>query len=124
MLSPTTDRDRITIEELERLLKDMEQSVLILDARSERSYLDSDQQAAGALRIDPDRSVRDMRARNVSSDTFLIAFCACPNDKTSVHVAHELREAGWPRAYALTGGWQAWLDASRAVEAKDTTAVA
>jgi 3-mercaptopyruvate sulfurtransferase SseA len=26
-------------------------------------------------------------------------------------VAHELRKAGWSRAYAFVGGWQAWLDA-------------
>jgi 3-mercaptopyruvate sulfurtransferase SseA len=26
-------------------------------------------------------------------------------------VALELQRAGWPRARALVGGWQAWLDA-------------
>jgi 3-mercaptopyruvate sulfurtransferase SseA len=26
-------------------------------------------------------------------------------------VARELRKAGWPKAVALTGGWQAWIDA-------------
>jgi 3-mercaptopyruvate sulfurtransferase SseA len=26
-------------------------------------------------------------------------------------VAFELRKAGWPKAVALIGGWQAWVDA-------------
>ncbi|MES2463905.1 MAG: rhodanese-like domain-containing protein, partial [Armatimonadota bacterium] len=112
------DTDRITIGELELLLRHGDEPVLILDARSQRSYLDSDQLAVGALRIDPDRAVRDVRGRNVSPDTWIIAFCACPNDKTSVRIVGELREAGWPRAYALTGGWQAWIDSGRPVEAK------
>jgi rhodanese-related sulfurtransferase len=121
---PAADTDRITIDELERLLRDGNAPVLLIDARSERSYLDSDQQAVGAVRINPDRPVRDLRARNVSSDTIIVAFCACPNDKTSVHVAGELREAGWPRAYALTGGWQAWIDSGGPTEPKNSAAIA
>jgi NhaP-type Na+/H+ or K+/H+ antiporter/rhodanese-related sulfurtransferase len=118
-LAPAPGSERMTLEELERLQNESEQPVLVLDARSQRSYLDSNQNMAGALRIDPDRPVRDVRARNISPDTTIVAFCACPNDKTSVHVAHELRDAGFPRAYALAGGWQAWLDAGKPVEVKE-----
>jgi rhodanese-related sulfurtransferase len=34
-------------------------------------------------------------------------------------VALELRKAGWRRAVALAGGWQAWIDAGLAVVAKE-----
>jgi rhodanese-related sulfurtransferase len=121
---PSADTNRITIGELEQLLRDGDEPVLLLDARSQRSYLDSDLQAVSAVRIDPERSVRDLRAQNVSPGTIIVAFCACPNDKTSVHVAGELREAGWPRAYALTGGWQAWIDSGGPTEPKNSAAIA
>jgi NhaP-type Na+/H+ or K+/H+ antiporter/rhodanese-related sulfurtransferase len=117
-LTLAPDTERITLEQLDQLQKQYPESVLILDARSHRSYLDSDQQIPGAIRIDPDRPVRDVKAMNVSPDTWIIAFCACPNDKTSVYAAGELREAGFPRAHALTGGWDGWLEAGRPVEAK------
>jgi rhodanese-related sulfurtransferase len=120
---PAADTDRVTIDELERLLRDGNEPVLLLDARSERNYLDSDLQAVGTVRIDPDRPVRDLRARNVLPNTIIVAFCACPNDKTSVHVAGELREAGWPRSYALTGGWQAWVDAGKPTEPRNSVSI-
>jgi len=34
-------------------------------------------------------------------------------------VARELRDAGWPDARALVGGWSAWLDAGLPVEPKE-----
>ncbi|WP_373323982.1 rhodanese-like domain-containing protein [Dictyobacter formicarum] len=33
-------------------------------------------------------------------------------------MAQELRRAGWPRAYALTGGWDAWKAAGLPIEPK------
>jgi NhaP-type Na+/H+ or K+/H+ antiporter len=111
---PSADTDRITIGELEQLLRDGDEPVLLLDARSERSYLDSDLQAVGAVRIDPDRPVRDLRARNVSQETITVAFCACPNDKTSVYVAGELREAGWPAPmHSPAAGRPGWTQVNR-----------
>ena len=31
-------------------------------------------------------------------------------------MALQLRRAGWPKARALVGGWNAWLDENRATE--------
>ena len=33
-------------------------------------------------------------------------------------MALELRRAGWPRAVALTGGWDAWIAAGLPVQAR------
>ena len=31
-------------------------------------------------------------------------------------MARQLRKAGWPKARALIGGWQAWIDAGMPLE--------
>jgi len=35
-------------------------------------------------------------------------------------VAQELRQAGWKKARALTGGWTAWREAGLPVETRTT----
>jgi NhaP-type Na+/H+ or K+/H+ antiporter/rhodanese-related sulfurtransferase len=109
--------ERMPIEELQRLMASGE-PVFVLDARSERSFLDSASFAGGAIRIDPDRAVKDVTQLKVPKDARIVPFCACPNDKTSVAVAQELRKAGWPKTQALLGGWEAWQHAGLPVEVK------
>jgi rhodanese-related sulfurtransferase len=109
--------DRITIPEMLRL-RDAGETVVLLDARSDRTFLDSDFLAAGAIRIDPNRPVTAARKAEIPHDAWVVPFCACPNDRTSVAVAEELRDAGWPRARALQGGWEAWQEAGLPVESK------
>lgn len=38
-------------------------------------------------------------------------------------MAQELQRAGWPRARALVGGWQAWLDAGLPVAPREAEPV-
>lgn len=109
--------DRITVVEMRRL-QDAGEPVVLLDARSERTFNDSDSLASGAVRIDPNRPVDYVSKQEIPRDTWIVAFCACPNDRTSMHAADELRQAGWPRARALTGGWEAWQAAHLPVEPK------
>jgi 3-mercaptopyruvate sulfurtransferase SseA len=40
------------------------------------------------------------------------------NEATSARVARELKQAGWPKARALVGGWNAWREAGLPVEPK------
>jgi 3-mercaptopyruvate sulfurtransferase SseA len=40
------------------------------------------------------------------------------DEATSARVARELRRAGWPKARALVGGWQAWRGEGLPVEPK------
>ena len=37
-------------------------------------------------------------------------------------MAHELKKAGWKKAVALIGGWQAWVDAGLPVGPLDEDA--
>lgn len=111
------DGERITVPELRRLW-DTGQPVVVFDVRSERTFNDSDFLAGGAVRVDPNRAAGQAAALAIPEDTWIVAFCACPNDRTSVHVAGELRQAGWPRARALVGGWDAWQEAGLPRELK------
>jgi 3-mercaptopyruvate sulfurtransferase SseA len=38
-------------------------------------------------------------------------------------VARELQKAGWSKARALIGGWEAWQSAGMPIEAKSAVAV-
>jgi len=49
--------------------------VLLLDVRTERTYLDSDAMAEGAIRLDPDRAVQAAAARALPKDAWLAAYC-------------------------------------------------
>jgi hypothetical protein len=41
---------------------------------------------------------------------YIAVFCACPEDKTAERVSKELRAAGWRRAFAVKGGWDALVE--------------
>jgi NhaP-type Na+/H+ or K+/H+ antiporter/rhodanese-related sulfurtransferase len=111
------DEARISIAEMERR-KEAGEEILLLDVRKDRSYGASAVTAAGAVRLHPDHILEDTRKHNLSHTALLIAFCKCPDEETSLRVVGELREAGWEKARALTGGWQAWEAAGLPTEAK------
>jgi len=103
-----SERGLISIEEMRRM-QESGAPVIVLDARTDRSYDGNGENAAGAIRFLPDRAAGPQAASlGLSRDAWLIPFCACPNDETAVRVAEELRQAGWPRARALEGGWEGW----------------
>ncbi|HZR46417.1 MAG TPA: cation:proton antiporter, partial [Candidatus Manganitrophaceae bacterium] len=100
--------ETISVGEMQRLQEEGRQ-VIVLDARTERSYEGLAENAEGAVRFFPDRAAgTQATALRLPRNAWLIPFCACPNDETSIRVAKELREAGWPQARALDGGWEAW----------------
>lgn len=101
--------DKTISVEAMRELQEKGAPIFILDARTDRSYQGIAENAAGAIRFLPDRPAgQQAKGLNLPQDAWLIPFCACPNDETSIRVAEELRQAGWPRALALDGGWEAW----------------
>ncbi|MDC4206864.1 MAG: cation:proton antiporter [Candidatus Manganitrophus sp.] len=101
-------RDLISIAEM-RQIQETGAPVVILDARTERSYQGNNENAVGTIRFLPEQAVGPQaKALGLPREALLIPFCACPNDETSIRVAQELRQAGWPRARALEGGWEAW----------------
>ncbi|MEO7717634.1 MAG: cation:proton antiporter [Capsulimonas sp.] len=109
--------DRITVAEMQRL-QDAGQHVVILDVRSERTFNDSDLLATGVTRIDYHHAAEYAAKTGIPKDAWIILFCACPDDKTSVYTAGEMRKAGWTRTYALRDGWDAWREAGLPVTAK------
>jgi NhaP-type Na+/H+ or K+/H+ antiporter len=67
-----TDPEYISIEEYQALIK-AGANVIVADVRTARTFDDST--AAGAVRIDPDRSVYDARAKAVPQGAMIAAYC-------------------------------------------------
>jgi hypothetical protein len=72
---PQAGADRISIEELRRLLRQGE-PVVLLDVRTERSFGASDLQASGAIRLPPDHVAERAEELGLPRDAWLVAFCA------------------------------------------------
>jgi NhaP-type Na+/H+ or K+/H+ antiporter len=66
--------ERITLEEVARLEQQGRPHVL-LDVRTERSYRDDTEKAAGARRFPPDEAVRLARERRLDPDATLVLYC-------------------------------------------------
>ena len=67
--------ERITIEELRRL-QQSGAPVIVADVRTERSYRDDPNIAAGAIRLPPDDAVRLARERRLDQHATLVLYCA------------------------------------------------
>ncbi|TAJ99286.1 MAG: hypothetical protein EPO39_16840 [Candidatus Manganitrophaceae bacterium] len=107
-LAESAGEGLISVEEMRRV-QQTGAPVVVLDARTDRSFEGNNENAEGAIRFLPDRAAgQQATILGFSKEAWLIPFCACPNDETAVRVAEELRQAGWPRARALEGGWEAW----------------
>ena len=74
-LAYLSDPEYITIDQVADAMKSRI-PVVVLDARSERSYEDSDETVAGSIRLSPDTAVADARRLNVPRDAVLPVFCA------------------------------------------------
>ena len=75
-VAPAADvAERITIGELKEL-RQRGEDIVVVDVRAARSYAESDLQAKGAVRLDPDDPVRDARAQRLSQRATLVVYCA------------------------------------------------
>jgi rhodanese-related sulfurtransferase len=108
-------KQSVTLAELQQLTAAGE-PVVLLDVRTDRSIELSDKQAKNAVRLRPEFVVATANKLKLPKDSWLIAYCACSNEATSGRVAQDLRQAGWTKARALIGGWDAWLEAGLPVE--------
>jgi NhaP-type Na+/H+ or K+/H+ antiporter len=66
---------RITVEEY-RAGREAGEPVVVVDARSARSYEADDHDADGAVRVDPDAPEREAEARRLPREATLVVFCA------------------------------------------------
>lgn len=72
----TLHPEYISISEV-KALKEQHADILVLDARTERTYNDSDECIPGALRLSPDQSVRTAAAQlGLHKDAVLAVLCA------------------------------------------------
>jgi len=109
---------RITAEELKSKLSRNE-AITILDVRDTNGYVNSNDRIKGSIHI----KVRRLQSRltlpplsNVSRDTEVVTYCACPHDEASIRAAQILLDAGFKRVRVLDGGWQSWVRANGQVE--------
>lgn len=64
----------LTIAQL-RLLQEAGVPMQVLDVRSARTFNESDEIAEGALRVDPERPVQEVRRMGIPQDTWLPCYC-------------------------------------------------
>jgi NhaP-type Na+/H+ or K+/H+ antiporter len=77
-LSPTADAEQpelIDVQELRALSTDGTAPVTLVDVRSTRSYDESPQVLAGAVRLDPERAVAHARQLGLPQDALIALFC-------------------------------------------------
>jgi rhodanese-related sulfurtransferase len=109
---------RITARELKSKLSRNE-AVTILDVRDTNNYVNSNDRIKGSIHV----KLRRLQFRltlppvsNISRDSEVITYCACPHDEASIRAAQILLDAGFKRVRVLDGGWQSWLTANGQVE--------
>ena len=66
--------DRISLAELDELSRRGD-SVFLLDARKDDPYSMSATQAAGAIRVPPDRAKETVSALGLPFDAWLVSYC-------------------------------------------------
>ncbi len=110
----------ITPDQLKAKLKKGD-SLTIIDVRATSSLVDSDSKIKGAIHV----KLRRLRARlqfpplkDVSRNSEVVLYCACPNDEASIHGAEILMAAGFKRVRALKGGWVAWNKGQGPIESR------
>ncbi len=74
-LAQLTDPEYISVEQVIAAMKSGA-PVIVLDARSDRSYAESDETIRGAIRISPEAAVADARRLDLPRDAVLPVFCA------------------------------------------------
>ena len=96
--------DRITVEELQKLI-DQGLDPVLVDARSVTAQL-LEPAIPGALLFNGGEPIPAIAA--LPKDRHIIVYCSCPNDVSAAHVAKELHTHGYKRAKPLQGGLDAW----------------
>ena len=111
--------ETISIAEVQALVAAGE-PLVPLDVRRDDARGESSIQARGSLRVSPLLAVADARRLALPKDAWLVAYCTCPNEETSLRVTRELIRNGWPLTRALVGGFEAWRSAGLPVEPSGT----
>lgn len=110
----------MSVDELKAKLEKRE-AVTVIDVRSVSDTANSENKIKGAIHV----KLRRLKYRltlpplkNVSRDSEVVLYCACPNDEASIRGAEILLESGFKRVHALKGGWVAWKRSGGQTEAR------
>jgi membrane protein DedA with SNARE-associated domain/rhodanese-related sulfurtransferase len=101
--------DRITVEELEALIRD-NKAPIVLDVRTVAS-----QQAGGIIPGSIAVTLKELKqlSSRLQRDAEIIVCCACPNEASAAQVARALKQLGFKKVRPLKGGIDAWVAAGR-----------
>jgi membrane protein DedA with SNARE-associated domain/rhodanese-related sulfurtransferase len=103
---------RISVAELQQLMKDGSQPVII-DVRSPSARDLEPRWIPGAVHISlPDV---DARLKELPQERDIILYCTCPSEASAARVARILMNHGFKRVRPLHGGLDAWVAAGYAV---------
>jgi membrane protein DedA with SNARE-associated domain/rhodanese-related sulfurtransferase len=110
--------DRITVEELSRLIND-EQDIVLLDVRPKevRDVGGVIPNAMAAHPADPEFELPDGPL-----DQEIIVYCDCPNEASAAIAAKHLQKAGYKKIRPLLGGFDAWVEAGHPLQHERTKA--
>ena len=99
---------RITVDELRRKQEKGDDSLLVVDLRSELDLKNDPFVIAGALHF----NLHDLERRHseIPRDRDVVLYCSCPNEVTSARTAWLLQKRGIERVRPLAGGIAAWRE--------------
>lgn len=101
----------------EKLLNQLDSdAVIIIDVRTGGDWEDSDIKIKGAIRENPKKL--ESWIGKYPKDKTLVLYCAWKNEGTSARVAQEIIDMGYPKVYALKGGWVEWEKSGHPTEKK------
>jgi thiosulfate sulfurtransferase len=107
----TSKVPRITLAEFKAL--HAKNAVLTIDVRDPHGF--DAGHIPGALNVSV-VDVEIMANRVLKEPRPVVAYCACPDDHSSLYVAAKLMRVGVKNIKVLTGGWNGWTKAGGKVE--------
>jgi rhodanese-related sulfurtransferase len=108
------DVKRISKEELKGMFGSPD--LRIIDVRLPDQWKTATQKIKGATREESDLVSSWMG--KYSKESTLVFYCSWLREATSARMAQEFMKNGYPKAYALKGGWEEWQKAGYPTENK------
>ena len=94
--------------------------IVFWDTRNPKAWKESNWKIPGAIRVPTDDV--ESRLDKIDRTSTIVTYCTSPNEGSSAGVAQILTEKGYPRAFALRGGFDAWVGSGYPVEEKAAAA--
>jgi rhodanese-related sulfurtransferase len=107
--------NRISPEEVNARILAGEPMVFV-DARNPKAWAESNRKIPRAIRVPADEMTSHVDEFDRNST--VVAYCTCPNEESSARVVEVLTKQGHLRAFALRGGFDAWIASGYPVEEK------